>query len=196
MQTTFNYTKYIDKNPLQKLLIGNFFNALLGSLKNLKADRILDVGCGEGVGLNHLQSKNIGKYLEGIDYSKEALILAKKFYPSLKFRQGDIYKLPYRENEFDLIICSEVLEHLDKPEKAVGEMKRVTNKFLLFSVPNEPIFRAANFFRGRYIKNFGNTPGHVNHWSKSSFIDFLRSQEIKIISVKTPFPWLLVLGSK
>lgn len=196
MQTTFNYTKYIDKNPLQKLLIGNFFNALLGSLKNLKADRILDVGCGEGVGLNHLQSKNIGKYLEGIDYSKEALILAKKFYPSLKFRQGDIYKLPYRENEFDLVICSEVLEHLDKPEKAVGEMKRVTNKFLLFSVPNEPIFRIANFLRGRYIKNFGNTPGHVNHWSKSSFIDFLRSQGIKIISVKTPFPWILVLGSK
>lgn len=196
MQATFNYTKYLDKNPLQKFLIENFFNTLLSSIVNLKAEKILDVGCGEGVGLNRLMDKGIGKNLEGIDYSKEALILAKKFYPGIKFKQGDIYCLPYGENEFDLIICSEVLEHLDKPEKAVAEMKRVTNKFLLFSVPNEPIFRLANFLRGRYMKNFGNTPGHINNWSKSSFVDFLKKQGIKIISAKTPFPWTLILGSK
>ena len=196
MNLTFNYTKYIDKNPLQKLLLNNFFSTIFKMIDDLSINRILDAGCGEGVMLGQFKDKKIGKYLEGVDYSKDALNLAKNFYSNIVFKKGNIYNLPYKNNSFDLVTCIEVLEHLEKPRNAVQEIMKVSRKYVIFSVPNEPIFRIANFLRGRYIKDFGNTPGHINHWSMNSFFDFLKTQDVKIISVKTPFPWTVVFGKK
>lgn len=196
MEVTFNYTKYLDKNPLQKFLIENFFNALFSITENLKIKRILDAGCGEGILLEKLRKRKIGKHFEGIDNSRAALKIAKKLHPNLILKHGGIERLPYKENSFDLVLCIEVLEHLRNPAKAFLELRRVTKKYFVASVPNEPIFRIANFLRGRYVREFGNTPGYINHWSKNGFINFVKEQKINIVSVKTPFPWTVVLGEK
>ena len=52
------------------------------------------------------------------------------------------------------------------PEATLAEMARVARRHLLVSVPREPLWRGLNMARGAYLRDLGNTPGHVNHWSK------------------------------
>ncbi len=63
----------------------------------------------------------------------------------------------------------EVLEHVPDPAAVLAEMFRVASRWVLVSVPREPLWRGLNMARGSYLRDFGNTPGHLNHWSKRSF---------------------------
>ncbi len=196
MPQTSNYQKHKSKNPLQKFLIKNFYKSLICITKPIKPDKILDVGCGEGFTLINLGRNKIGKIYEGIDLSGEAIRIGRRLYPSLNIKQGDIYNLEYDDNSFDLLVCTEVLEHLEDPEKALRELKRVTRKYIVFSVPNEPFFILANLLRAKYLRSFGNHPGHINHWAFGGFKKFLRKNGLKISASQTPFPWTLVLARK
>ncbi len=196
MPETTNYLKHSNQNPIQKALIDNFYKELFKMIKPLKANSILDVGCGEGFTLKKLEEKKLGKKNEGIDYSDDAIKIGKKIYPELALFKGDVYGLKYKDNTFDLSLCTEVLEHLEDPKKAVEEIKRVTNKYIIFSVPNEPFFIGANLFRGKYLKNFGNHPEHINHWSAWGFEKFLKDQGLHVVKSKHPFAWSLVLVRK
>jgi len=196
METTSNYKKHTSENPLQKFLIENFYKALLQVIGNLGAETILDAGCGEGFTLARLQHKGIAKRFEGIDYSPEAIALGKAMYPSLTLKHGDINILPYDNNCFDIVICSEVLEHLERPEKALKEIERVSKRYCLLSVPNEPFFTIANLLRGKNLPRWGNDIEHINHWSGRSFKKFVEENGWKLLAIKTPFPWILVLGEK
>ncbi len=196
MAETTNYRKHANTNPIQKLLINNFYKTFFDMVKPLRAKRILDVGCGEGFTLKKLEEKKIGKKNEGIDYSNDAIKIGKKIYPELNLKKGDVYKLDYKDNSFDLSICTEVLEHLEDPDKAVSEIRRVTSKYIVFSVPNEPFFIMANFMRGKYLKNFGNHPEHINHWTAWGFENFLKKQGLVVVKSKHPFAWSLVLTKK
>lgn len=187
---TDNYEKHTSKNPLKKILIENFFKTVLNQLQNLSIENVLDVGCGEGFTLNKLKKNNIGKKYLGIDYSKTAIEIGKRLYPELDLKTGDIYKLEFKDNSFDLVICSEVLEHLENPLKALKELIRVSGKYILLSVPNEPLFQLFNFTQ------WGKDIGHINHWTSFGFKKLVESENIKIISVRTPFPWTVVLLEK
>ncbi len=196
MKTTSNYQKHISKNPLQRFLIENFYQTLLQIISDLKPKTILDAGCGEGFTLARLKNNRIGERLEGIEYSLEAISLGKKMYPSISIKQGDIYALPYNDNSFDLVICSEVLEHLEHPEKALTEVIRVSKKYCLLSVPNEPFFMISNFLRGKYFLHLGNHPEHINHWSKTGFEKFVKESGLNIRVTKIPFPWIVTSAEK
>ena len=196
MPETTNYLKHNNQNPIQKALIDNFYKELFKMIKPLKANSILDVGCGEGFTLKKLEEKKLGKKNVGIDYSDDAIKIGKKIYPELALHKGDVYDIQYKDNSFDLSLCTEVLEHLEDPVKAVMEIKRVTAKYLIFSVPNEPFFIGANFIRGKYLKNFGNHPEHINHWTAWGFEKFLEKQGLTIVRSKHPFAWSLVLAKK
>ena len=196
MPETTNYQKHADNNPIQKILIDNFYRKFFKMIKPLRAVTILDVGCGEGFTLKKLEEKKIGKKNEGIDFSNDAIKIGRKIYPELTLRKGDVYDLDYKDNAFDLSICTEVLEHLADPVKAVAEIKRVTGKYILFSVPNEPFFIMANFFRGKYLKRFGNHPEHINHWTSFGFESFLKKQGLTVVKSKHPFAWSIVLAKK
>ena len=78
------------------------------------------------------------------------------------------------------------------PEHTVSEMARVASSHLLVSVPREPLWRGLNMARGAYLKDLGNTPGHVNHWSKRSFVSLL-SQHGEVVDARSPFPWTMLL---
>ena len=62
---------------------------------------------------------------------------------------------------------------MPEPEATVAEMARVAQRWLLVSVPREPLWRGLNMARGAYLRELGNTPGHVNHWSKRAFVSLL-----------------------
>ncbi len=196
MSETTNYQKHLNTNPFQRFLINNFYKGLVRIVGPLKPKKILDVGCGEGFTLFRLETNKIGEILEGVDNSDDALAFARKLHPSFNTKKGDIYELPYQDNSFDLLICTEVLEHLINPDKALLELKRVTNKYLILSVPNEPFFILANLLRGKYVKTLGNDPEHIGHWTAPLFKKFLRMKGLTIIDTKYPFPWTLVLARK
>ena len=191
-----NFTKHTSKNPIQKLLINNFFSSLISLAKPLKAESILDAGCGEGFTMNKLKENGIGERIEGIEYSNEAIFFGKKLFPSLIIKQRSIYELPYADNSFDLVTCTEVLEHLDNPQKAIKEMLRVSKKYLILSVPNEPFFMLSNFLRGKNFSRLGNDLGHINHWNVYGFKNYLKENNIKIRKINLPFPWIIILGEK
>lgn len=196
MPETTNYLKHANSNPVQKYLIGNFYKNVYSMLKPLRSVKILDVGCGEGFTLKKLEEKRIGKTLVGVDNTATAIKIGRNIYPHLDLRKGDIYKLDFPDNEFDLVLCTEVLEHLKDPKAAVEELKRVSRKYILFSVPNEPFFIIANFLRGKYLKSLGNHPEHINHWSFFSFEKFLRKNGLHISKSRHPFAWSVVLVRK
>lgn len=193
--TTDNFRKHTSKNPLQRFLIERFFDALMKEAGKLNADSVLDVGCGEGFTLKRFQKAHLGGKLEGVEFSPRALAIGRRFHPDLLLREGSIYQLPYEDGSFDMVLCAEVLEHLEDPEKALTELYRVTRKYVIITVPNEPFFRIANFLRGKNISRFGNDREHINHWSKGS-IARLVGRYFKVQAVKSPFPWTIVVGNK
>ena len=195
-QLPANFIKHTSKNPIQKFLINNFYSTLISLARPLLPKTVLDAGCGEGFTLNKLMSNQIGQIIEGVEYIKEAITLGKKLFPNANIKQGSIYDLPYKDNSFDLVVCTEVLEHLEDPQKALPEIIRVSKKHIILSVPNEPFFRLANFLRGKYVAEFGNSPGHINHWTFFSFQKFLKKNGIKINKMLFPFPWIIVLIEK
>jgi len=193
--TTDNYKKHKSDNPLQRFFIQNFYKTLLEEARSVHPKHILDVGCGEGFTLEKLHANDIGEELVGIDFLETAIAIGKKEHPYLDLRQGNIYDIPFDSNSFDLVICSEVLEHLEDPVRALDELHRVANTYVLLSVPNEPFFLLSNFLRGKNLKRFGNDIEHINHWSISGFEKFVRTK-FTITKRRQPFPWTLVLAKK
>jgi len=195
MKTTTNYEKHNVKSPISRFFLKNFYTVMIREVKKINPSTILDVGCGEGFTLTRLQEEKIGKTLSGVDNFDKAIELGKKVNPSLKIKKGDIYNLPYKDNSFDLVLCMEVLEHLEKPDKALDELKRVSKKYVLLSVPNEPLFTLQRIFRGLNIKHLGNHPEHIQHWSDKAFKKFV-SPVLEIVTIETPLPWTLVVAKK
>jgi 2-polyprenyl-3-methyl-5-hydroxy-6-metoxy-1,4-benzoquinol methylase len=100
--------------------------------------------------------------------------------------------LPFADGEFQVASAIEVLEHVPDPEHSVSEMARVASGHLIVSVPREPLWRGLNMARGAYWSSAGNTPGHLNHWSKVGFKSLL-TQFGAVEEVRSPFPWTMLL---
>ncbi len=195
MQITDNYRKHKSNSFLQRKLLENFNKILVEEVRNLNPHSILDVGCGEGFTLERLRKEGIGKKLEGVDFLDLAIKLGRKEHPHLNLKQGTIYDLKYKDNSFDVVICSEVLEHIDDPQKGLDEVIRVSKKYCVLSVPNEPLFMLGNFLRGKNLRRFGNDIEHINHWTFWQFKNFV-GKKLKIQKVLYPLPWTIIIAEK
>ncbi|MEM2031002.1 MAG: class I SAM-dependent methyltransferase [Candidatus Micrarchaeia archaeon] len=191
MEFTQNLKKYQTRNPLQRLLLKKFFKDLDSLLLPLRKEikTVLEIGCGEGFVTKHIH--DLGFKIVGADISDEVLRIAREMFPEIEFLNMDIYELD-KFGKWDLIVCCEVLEHLKEPEKALKAMMKASN-YILISVPNEPFFRIANICRLKYLKNLGNTPGHINHWSMISFKKFLKQFNFRETKFKISTLWQLAL---
>ncbi len=199
--TTDNFKKHTVKSSLkkfsflQRFLIDNFYGVLLREIEKLSPNSILDAGCGEGFTLHKLEKAKIGKKLFGFDFLDKAILIGKKQYPMLNLKQGDIYHIDAKANTYDVVICSEVLEHLERPEEALKELVRVSKKYVVLSVPHEPYFMMGNLLRGKNIKRLGNDIEHIQHWTNKNFVKFV-SKHLTVKSNITPLPWSLVVAQK
>jgi 2-polyprenyl-3-methyl-5-hydroxy-6-metoxy-1,4-benzoquinol methylase len=188
------YDKYGSSNPVVRRLMASF-EASLDELLGLAAPRsLLDVGCGEGVLVHHWAERLNGGRVVGIDLEEESIQAgwAERQAPNLEYRVMEAESLPFAAGEFDLVSAIEVLEHLPDPEHTVGEMARCASRHLLVSVPHEPLWRMLNMARGAYWTSLGNTPGHLNHWSRRSFVKLL-ARHGEVAEVRSPFPWTMLL---
>jgi 2-polyprenyl-3-methyl-5-hydroxy-6-metoxy-1,4-benzoquinol methylase len=188
------YDKYGSTNPVVRRLMNGFESTLDELWHRAAPQSILDVGCGEGVLTEQWADKLGSGRIVGIDLDDPKLKAEweKRQRANLEYRVEDATHLSFADNEFDLASAIEVLEHVPDPERTVAEMARVAKSWLLVSVPREPLWRGLNMARGAYLKDFGNTPGHINHWSKRSFVSML-SRHGTVDEVRSPFPWTMVL---
>lgn len=196
------YNKYDSKNPVEAMLMNGFYKALYLCIDRVlekngggKQINVLEAGCGEGEVSNlvwqYLKYKGCDVNFEAFDISDKIIMEASKKNPNIIFTVNNIYSI-CPEKKFDFVICSEVCEHLEMPQKAIEELKKVSSDFI-FSVPNEPIWRILNMVRGKYIRRFGNTPGHIRHWSKRKFVKMLKDEcDLEPILIKAPLPWIMV----
>ncbi|MGO9248570.1 MAG: class I SAM-dependent methyltransferase [Solirubrobacteraceae bacterium] len=189
------YDKYGSTNPLVRRMMTGFEEALDELLARADPSSLLDVGCGEGV-LVHKWAQRLGesRRVVGIDLEEESIQAgwSQRSAPNLEYRVMQAENLPFAENEFDLATAIEVLEHVPDPEHTLSEMARCAQRHLLVSVPREPLWRMLNMARGSYWSELGNTPGHLNHWSKRSFVQLL-GRYGQVTKARSPFPWTMLL---
>jgi 2-polyprenyl-3-methyl-5-hydroxy-6-metoxy-1,4-benzoquinol methylase len=189
--TSTNLSKHTNPNPVQRWLLDRFHRTALSLLAPIDARRVLDAGCGEGFAMREVL-KHRRATVVGLDGSLGAVQIAGRLNPAHGFTTGDLLKLPFASRTFDLVLCMEVLEHLNAPDQGLAELCRVSRRWLLLSVPNEPLFRGANFLRGKNVQAWGNDPGHINHWSSHAFLRFV-SAHCRVESWRRSFPWTLAL---
>lgn len=189
------YNKHTTKNPLVRLMMTNFHETIDSFFIETQAKNVLDVGCGEGYTTHFLKSRHTHISICALDVEERILVLAKQLHSGIDFQQGDIHQLRFPDKSFDVVMANEVLEHLEDPEHAIKEIKRVAKKYCIVSVPHEPFFRIANMIRLRYIGDLGNTPGHVQNFTKKQFESLLKKHFARV-DVRTSTLWNIALCRK
>ncbi|MBI5502175.1 MAG: class I SAM-dependent methyltransferase [Deltaproteobacteria bacterium] len=187
--------KYTTRNPVARLLVGAFLDAVTALARRTSARRVLELGAGEGEVTCRVIEALRPALCVATDLAASCVRCAGGRVPSACGAQVDAAALPFRDGAFDLVVACEVLEHLDEPRRALREMRRVSGGWILASVPREPLWRALNVARLRYLPALGNTPGHVQHWTRSGFLDLVREAG-RIEEVRGPVPWTIALCRK
>lgn len=191
------YDKYGSSNPVARFLMDRFLDNINRLIESVSPENIHEVGCGEGHLSRMLCRFNVP--LQASDFSSQIITIARA-QPTvddctIDWKIASVYELSPDNDRAHLIVCCEVLEHLPKPELALEILHTLASPYLLVSVPCEPLWRFLNLLRGKYISAWGNTPGHINHWSKKTFTHLVGSY-FDIIKVQSTLPWTIILCKK
>ncbi len=191
------YDKYRSRNPIHKSLLAGFLKHARRLLDVAAPANIVEVGCGPGDLAARLfgRSTNPDVDYAGVDICEQQVQLARSRYPEFRFAGASAYHLPFDDDTVDVVLLCEVLEHLDDPAIALSEAFRVSREFILISVPWEPVWRVLNVLRGKYWSKWGNTPGHIQHFSRRAIRDLV-SRQFDIVAVRHPLPWTMILAKK
>jgi SAM-dependent methyltransferase len=183
--------KYESRNPVVRRLVDRWLRRLEATVGDASGVAV-DVGVGEGYVAARLASTRVVPV--GIDYRLDKLAVARTRCHALRGIRGDAGMLPVRDASADLVVCTEVLEHLTRPEDAVTELARITRVCCVVSVPWEPLFRLGNLARGKYLKRLGNYPEHVQGYSARRLQRELE-RRFTDVRVNRCFPWLIATAA-
>jgi SAM-dependent methyltransferase len=188
------YDKYATRNPIERRMVGGFIERVRELTAISGAHEVHEVGCGEGE--LSLALARDGLDIRGSDIAADVVAEARRRATAagleVDYRTAPIEALAPPGDAAQLVLCCEVLEHLPDPHAGLAKIASLAQPWLLVSVPREPLWRGLNMARGAYWKDLGNTPGHVNHWSKRSFVQLL-SRHGKVVEARSPFPWTMLL---
>ncbi len=174
--------------------MGGFIARLEDLVESTRARQAHEVGCGEGELAMRLARR--GLRVRGTDVSTEVIDEARRRAEAagleIEFQAAPVQELRPDRDAAELIVCCEVLEHLDDPDAALTVIASLARPWAIVSVPREPLWRALNMARLAYLGDLGNTPGHLNHWSRGGFVRFLE-RRLEVVAVHTPLPWTMAL---
>jgi 2-polyprenyl-3-methyl-5-hydroxy-6-metoxy-1,4-benzoquinol methylase len=189
------YDKYATRNPLARALMARFlasFDELAGIAGASEAH---EVGCGEGE--LALRLARGGLSVRGTDVAEPVIEEARRRAAAADvaatFEVASLGELDGGRDGAELVVCCEVLEHVPGPHRALETIAALARPWAILSVPREPLWRALNLARLSYVRELGNTPGHVNHWSRRSFVASC-ARHLDIVAVRSPLPWTMVLA--
>jgi 2-polyprenyl-3-methyl-5-hydroxy-6-metoxy-1,4-benzoquinol methylase len=188
------YDKYRTANPIARRLMRGFLDAFDALVERVPASNALEIGCGEGELSIRLAQR--GFRVRGCDISadivEEARRRARVAQVEAAFWPEAIESIDIEAEAAPLVVCCEVLEHVDDPARAVDVLADLARPYLVASVPREPVWRMLNMARGKYLGALGNTPGHVNHWGRGTFLQMM-ARRFDVLQVRSPLPWTMVL---
>jgi len=159
---------------------------IMKMLSYLKFSNLLDVGGAEGY-KSFIVRELFRVKVRNSDLSEEACKRAMEIF-KIDSDPIDIHNLPYNNNQFDIVICSETLEHVKNVDKAISEIVRVAKKAVLITVPYE-IKEKLNKLSIKEIPH-----RHIHTFTLNSF-DYLKSRGYKIIKKKIYNKYLALLNS-
>ena len=188
------YDKYASSNPVERRLVGGFLRAFDALAARSGARAAHEVGCGEGELARRLARADW--QVRGTDAFPAAIETARERAAaegiSIPFEARAVQELERGRDGAELIVCCEVLEHLPDPKAALDRLAELARPWLLVSVPREPLWRALNLARLAYVGDLGNTPGHLNHWSRRGFLRWL-GERVEVVEERSPLPWTMAL---
>lgn len=188
-----NESKHSTKNPLLRFALKRFFASVNGMMPDVRT--VFDAGCGEGYGAQAILKQHSDVRIIGVDLSLEALRRVPAQTPAMLVAQADVTRLPIASNSADIVLSFEVMEHLPDPAGALAEYQRVSRRYIMVSVPNEPLFRLLRMLRGDNLRQWGNHPEHINHWNLLSLQRYLSRHGLRVLKASSPPPfiWAIVL---
>lgn len=190
---SFHTQKYRNPNPVQRALIRRFMEKLcLLFIEAQPVHSVLEIGVGEGFVSGFLSERFPDKQFTGVDLRADDLKLLRQRFPRIEAHVGDVYDLSFLPGPFDLVICAEVLEHLDEPERGLAQICALQPRRAIFTVPHEPWFMLSNLLRGKNVTRFGNDIEHVNHFGPESLRRLLQTR-FAVLRQTRSYPWLLAL---
>jgi 2-polyprenyl-3-methyl-5-hydroxy-6-metoxy-1,4-benzoquinol methylase len=188
------YDKYSTPNPIERRLVSGFLAQLMQLVDQTAAGEAHEVGCGEGELALRLAGR--GLRVRGSDAFAEVIGEARRRAAAagadVAYETRSVQELDPEHDAAELVLCCEVLEHLDDPAAALETLTELAQPWLIVSVPREPLWRALNLARLKYVRDLGNTPGHLSHWSRGGFLRFLEPR-LEVVDVRSPLPWTMVL---
>jgi len=155
---------------------------LIRQIEHEKFHSVLEVGCGYGMIL-----QEISKYFDihqvvGIDNHELTLKMAKKISPNCTYIVMDAYNLSFPNDSFDLVVLSDIIEHLEHPELLLKEARRVS-KYSILKIPLEKCLR--NIGREYGIQD---SSGHMFSLGETSAINLITRTGFKILNKSTAYP--------
>lgn len=188
------YDKYASQNPVERRLVARFMSAFDELVGRTGAREAHEVGCGEGEMTARMA--RAGLTVRGTDAFPDTIAEARRRAQidglEIEYAATAVQLLDPAEHRAELVVCCEVLEHLTDPDGALDVLAGLADPWLIASVPREPLWRAMNMARGAYLRELGNTPGHLGHWSKRGFLSLLRKR-FDVVEVRSPLPWTMAL---
>ncbi|WP_437997333.1 class I SAM-dependent methyltransferase [Sorangium sp. So ce185] len=191
----FETAKYRKAGALKRKLIQRFVSSIHELfIEANPVQRVLEIGVGEGFLSGYLSEKFPEKQFTGVDLNPADIERLQRLFPSIQARVGSAYDLSDLPSGFDLVICAEVLEHLETPDRALAEIQRLACRRVILSVPYEPFFMLSNLLAGNNVRRFGNDVEHINHWSPASFRRLIEPR-FDVVRMTTSYPWVLCLAA-
>jgi ubiquinone/menaquinone biosynthesis C-methylase UbiE len=196
--------KYEDRNPISRALLRGYFSSVRSLLAEAidmapKTSHVHEVGCAEGYSTQQLSSMlPASSDFTASELLERQVAAAKRSNPHTHIVQADVCAMPHNDASFDGVFILEVLEHVSEPKDALAELRRLVRPhgWIIAGAPREPLWRVLNCARGKYWSAAGNTPGHIQHWSSSEFVEQIESDFGPVRSLRRPLPWTIVLAGR
>jgi ubiquinone/menaquinone biosynthesis C-methylase UbiE len=187
------FNKHQSSNPLVQVLVNRYRRTLQRLVVNLPVHSALEIGSGEGHILSYIREVRPDIRSVGSDITSEIVQRGRMRVKTARWCVARAERLPFHDNSLELVVACEVLEHVVTPEVVLTELRRLSGGYCIVSVPNEPLWRVLNVARGKYLRDWGNTPGHIHHWSRASIAQLV-GQYFDVIEVASVLPWTFVLA--
>lgn len=180
-----NLAYYHHRNPFIQFVERKRAKVILEQLNLAEKNKnILDLGCGDGYLLEKLHDNSVG-----LDISFTAIKNIEKRLVNKKIVIGDAECLPFKTGSLNKIVCSEVLEHVETPDKVLNEIDRIiSNKGeIVLTIPNEPLINKLKSVLGQKPYEW-----HLHTFDLNLFKELIdKSKKFKITNIKEiPFFFL------